>query len=256
MAPLNNLPRSASAGFINLDVFEGTGSLGGFKAGCSANLIVANGVLNSPDYTRTCQCPYQNQTSLALTNMPWMSYWTNSNYLWNGKQIKQLGLNLNAPGDRTSDRNTLWFEYPYVAGASPEIPVKLDTVDYCEIRKDPISIRSENTPWISASSIGGIRAMEITLSKEPLDDEASYSVYLYFSEPEEMAEGERVFDVTIQGRKVLENLDIISETGKENRELVKSFSGIMAKETLRVEMNPKQGNTILSGIELIQESRP
>ena len=92
--------RSASAGFVNLDVFEGTGSLGGFKAGCSANLIVANGVLNSPDYTRTCQCPYQNQTSLALINMPWMNYWTNSNYTWSGKQIKQLGLNLNAPGDR------------------------------------------------------------------------------------------------------------------------------------------------------------
>ncbi len=248
--------RSASAGFVNLDVNEGTGSLGGFKAGCSANLIVANGVLNSPDYTRTCQCPYQNQTSLAMTNMPWMTYWTNSNYSWNGKQIKQLGLNLNAPGDRTSDRNTLWFEFPYVAGASPEIPVKLDTINYCEIRKDPISISSENTPWISASSIGGIRSMEITLSKEPVAEEASYSVHLYFSEPEGKVKGERVFDVSIQGRKVLENLDIISETGKENKELVKSFSGILAGETLRIEMDPKQGNTILSGIELVQESMP
>ena len=98
--------------------------------------------------------------------------------------------------------------------------------------------------------------MEITLSKEPLIEEASYSVHLYFSEPEEKAEGERVFDVAIQGRKVLENLDIISETRKEDKELVKSFSGIPAKETLRIEMSPKQGNTILAGIELIQESMP
>ncbi len=82
--------RSASAGFVNLDAFEGTGSLGGWKASCSTNLIVADGVLNSPDYTRTCQCPYQNQTSLALINMPWMTYWTNSNYKWSGKRIRQV----------------------------------------------------------------------------------------------------------------------------------------------------------------------
>ena len=248
--------RSASAAFINLDVFEGTGNLGGFRAGCSANLIAANGVLNSPDYTRTCQCPYQNQTSLAMINMPWMTYWTNSNYLWSGKQVKQLGLNLNAPGDRTSDRNTLWLEFPFVAMDSAEMPVKMDTIDYYEIRKDPISIDSEKTPWISASSIGGIRSMEITLSEEPTELEASYSVHLYFSEPEKMQKGERIFEVIIQGKKVLEDFDIISETGKENKELIKSFSGIRAGRTLTLELVPKEGNTILSGIELIQESSP
>jgi len=246
--------RSAAAGFVNLDVFEGTGNLGGYKAGCSANLIVANGVLNSPDYTRTCQCPYQNQTSLALINMPWMSYWTNSNYMWNGKQIKKLGLNMNAPGDRTSDRSTLWLEFPNVAGISPGIPVKLDTVNYFESRKDPISIQSESTPWISASSIGGIRSLEITLSEEPVMGNSIYSVNLYFSEPEEKAEGERVFDVTIQGRKVLEDFDIISETGKMDKEVVKTFSGIAAGRTLTVQMVPEKGNTILSGIELELES--
>lgn len=245
--------RSASAAFINLDAFEGTGSLGGFKAGCSANLIVANGVLNSPDYTRTCQCPYQNQTSLAMINIPWMTYWTNSNYLWSGKQVRQLGLNLNAPGDRTSDRNTLWLEYPFVAMDSAEMHVKMDTVGYYAIRKDPISIDSENTPWISASSIGGIRSLEITLSEEPPDREATYSVHLYFSEPEKIQKGERVFEVIIQGNKVLEDFDIIGETGKENKELVKTFSGIRAGKTLTLEMVPKRGNTILSGIELIRE---
>jgi hypothetical protein len=167
-----------------------------------------------------------------------------------------LGLNLNAPGDRTSDQNTLWFEYPFVAGAPPEIPVKIDTIDYNEIRKDPISINSEKTPWISASSIGGIRSLEITLSKEPIAEEASYRVNLYFCEPEKTAKGERIFELIIQGKKVLENFDIIGEAGKADKELVKSFSGIRAGRTLSLELVPKQGNTILSGIELIQESSP
>ena len=248
--------RSASAGFINLETFDGTGSLGGWRSGCSTNLIVADGVLNSPDYTRTCQCPYQNQTSLALINMPWMTYWANSNYKWSGKRIKQLGLNLNAPGDRTSDKNTLWLEFPYVGGASPEIPVKIDTVNYFVIRKDPISVNSENTQWISASAIGGLRSLEITLSKEKDAQETCYKINLYFSELENKKEGERVFDVTIQNKKVLENFDIIREAGKIDKEIIKSFTGIKANKTMMIEMNPKKGNTILSGIELIQESIP
>jgi hypothetical protein len=246
--------RSASAGFVNLNVFEGTGSLGGWKIGCSTNLIVADGVLNSPDYTRTCQCPYQNQTSLALINMPWMTYWTNSNYQWSGKRIKQFGLNLNAPGDRTSDKNTLWLEFPFVGGAAPRIPVKIDTVDYFQIRKEPISVLSENTPWVSSSAIGGLRSLEITLSDENDVPEASYSINLYFSELEDKQPGERVFNVRLQDEPVMENFDIISEAGKSNKEIIRTFAGIKAGKRLKLDLIPVKGNTILSGIELIEET--
>lgn len=245
--------RSASAGFVNLDVFEGTGSLGGWKASCSTNLIAADGVLNSPDYTRTCQCPYQNQTSLALINMPWMTYWTNSNYKWGGSRIRQLGLNLNAPGDRTSDKNVLWIEFPNAGGTSPDIPVKIDTVNYFTIRKDPVTVSSENTPWISSSAIGGLRSLEITLSKEKEVPETLYRINLYFSELENKKPGERVFNVRLQNDTVLENFDIAGETGKTDKEVIKSFAGIKAGKSLKIDLMPVKGNTILSGIELMQE---
>jgi len=245
--------RSASAGFVNLDVFEGTGSLGGWKAGCSTNLIVADGVLNSPDYTRTCQCPYQNQTSLALINMPWMTYWTNSNYKWSGSRIRQLGLNLNAPGDRTSNNNILWIEFPNSGATTPDIPVRIDTVDYFSVRKEPVSIISDNTPWISSSAIGGLRSLEITLSKENDAPESLYRINLYFSELQNKNPGERVFNVKLQNDSVLENFDIAHETGKSDKEIIKTFSGIRAGKSLRIDMIPVKGNTILSGIELIQE---
>ena len=245
--------RSASAGFVNLDVFEGTGSLGGWKASCSTNLIVADGVLNSPDYTRTCQCPYQNQTSLALVSMPWMTYWTNSNYKWNGQKIMQLGLNLNAPGDRTSDNNTLWIDFPNAGGVPADIPVKVDTVNYFTIRKDPTSIISESTPWISSSAIGGVRSLEITLSKMNDAPVTQYIVRLYFSELEGKQPGERTFNVELQDRTVLENFDIINETGKPDKEIIKSFAGIMAGNKLKIDLIPVKGNTIISGIELIEE---
>jgi hypothetical protein len=239
---------------VNLDNFEGTASLGGFKAGCSANLIVANGVLNSPDYTRTCQCPYQNQTSLAFIHMPWMNYWTNSNYKWSGKQIRNLGINLNAPGDRVSDDNVLWIEYPVSSGAPADIPIKMDTAGFFKFRKDPVSIKSGKNPWITASTIGGIRSFEITLNLEKTVPDASYCIKLYFSEPENKKPGERVFNIEIQGKKVLENFDVMREAGQMDKEVVKLFPGIKAGKTLRIDFGPVRGNTILSGIGLKMET--
>jgi len=245
--------RSASAGFINLDTHEGTGSLGGWKAGCSTNLIAADGVLNSPDYTRTCQCAYQNQTSLALIHMPWMSYWTNSNYTWKGKPIQQLGLNLNAPGDRSADNSVLWLEFPFVAGTPPGIQIKIDTSGYKEIRKEPISISSENTPWVSSSALIGINSIEITLAEDKSVPESNYRIRLYFAELEEMKVGERSFDILVQGDKLVENFDILKEAGREDKEVVKSFDGIKAGEKLNIDLIPNKGKTLISGIELIQE---
>lgn len=245
--------RSASAGFVNLDAVEGTGSLGGWKASCSTNLIAADGVLNSPDYTRTCQCAYQNQTSLALINMPWMAYWTNSNYTWNGKQVQQLGLNLNAPGDRSADDNVLWFEFPVVAGAPSGIPVKLDTSGFKQIRKEPVSIASDHTPWVSASALGGVKSIEITLCDGELIPESSYTVKLYFAELEDKNPGEREFDIAIQGEKVVRSFDILKEAGEHDKEVVKSFEGIKAGKTMKIDLIPVKGNTLISGIELTQE---
>ncbi|MBT3244413.1 MAG: PQQ-binding-like beta-propeller repeat protein [Bacteroidetes bacterium] len=245
--------RSASAGFINLDTFEGTGSLGGWKSSCSTNLIAADGVLNSPDYTRTCQCAYQNQTSLALIHMPWMAYWTNSNYTWNGKPVQQLGLNLNAPGDRSADNKVLWLEFPFVAGTPPGIRVKIDTSGYKEIRKEPISISSENTPWVSSSALIGINSIEITLAEDNLIPESTYRVKLYFAELEDKKEDERSFDIVVQGEKLIEKFDIVKEAGKIDKEIVKTFARIKAGEKLKIDLIPIKGNTLISGVELIQE---
>jgi len=247
--------RSASAGFINLNANEGTASLGGWKASCSTNLIAADGVLNSPDYTRTCQCAYQNQTSLALINMPWMAYWANSNYKWNGNHVKQLGLNFNAPGDRSADNGVLWFEFPYVAGPDPGITVKVDAKDLKKLRKEPISITSEKTSWISASALIDAQSIEITLSKEKVVKELNYNVKLYFAELEEKMVGERVFNIAIQGENVTEELDIVEEAGACDKEIVKSYHGIKAAKTIKIDLTALSGNTIISGIELIEEKQ-
>ena len=111
--------RSGAAGFYDLARFGGTGNWGGFRSSCTNNLIVAGGLITSPDYTRTCTCSYQNQTSLALVPDPEVELWTYQGYAVEGRQpIRRLGVNFGAPGNRVDDHGTLWLEYPRVTDAS------------------------------------------------------------------------------------------------------------------------------------------
>jgi hypothetical protein len=52
----------------------------------------------------------------------------------------------------------------------------------------------------------------------------------------------------------MENFDIAAETGKSDKEIIKSFSGIKAGKVLSIDLVPVKGNSIISGIELVQES--
>src|SRR5690606_15481018 len=85
--------------------------------------IAADGVLNAPDYTRTCRCSFQNQTSLALVHMPGLEIWTHNDFEYTGERVRRLGVNIGAPGDRRDSTGTLWMEYPAVGGQSPEVEV-------------------------------------------------------------------------------------------------------------------------------------
>ncbi|HUS81373.1 MAG TPA: PQQ-binding-like beta-propeller repeat protein, partial [Armatimonadota bacterium] len=102
--------RSGAAGFYDLAGDGGTGNLGGFKSGCTSNLIVADGVLNAPDYTRTCTCRYQNQASQAYVHVPGNEMWTFQSYgVGATDRIRRVGVNFAAPGDRKADNGTLWL---------------------------------------------------------------------------------------------------------------------------------------------------
>jgi outer membrane protein assembly factor BamB len=118
--------RSGAAGFTDLENDSGTGNIGGFKSGCTASMIPADGILNAPDYTRTCICSYQNQTSLGLIHRPEMELWY-SNQPLQGRpgKIRRLGVNLGAPGDRRAKNGTLWLHAPRLA-PSAEVPILIE----------------------------------------------------------------------------------------------------------------------------------
>lgn len=162
--------RSGAAGFYDLLGESGTGNFGGFKSGCTSNLVVANGVLNAPDYTRTCSCAYQNQTSLALVHMPELEFWTISPTAASHTETDQLsrvGVNIGAPGDRRTEDGLLWLEYPPVAGPSPLLSVNLND-DATLFRHHSSSVAAGEESWILASGADNVRKVRIrfTLTRE------------------------------------------------------------------------------------------
>lgn len=157
--------RSGAAGFYDLQTNSGTGNLGGFKTGCTSNLVVADGVLNAPDYTRTCSCAYQNQTSLGLVHMRELDIWTvnhDASAITKADRIEHIGINFAAPGDRKDDDGTLWLEYPNVAGDSAPLQIDFDGKPRFTERH-PATVESQDLPWVFASGVTGIRNVRINM---------------------------------------------------------------------------------------------
>jgi outer membrane protein assembly factor BamB len=159
--------RSGAAGFYDLANHGGTGNFGGFKSGCSSNLIIANGVLTAPDYTRTCTCGYQNQTSLAMIPMPENELWTYNLFGQRPadapRHWQRLGVNFAAPGDRLSDDGTLWVNFPPDQGTSPKVEVEL-TGDIEWYSNHALRITGGELPWVAASGVAGAHKVRIWLT--------------------------------------------------------------------------------------------
>ena len=277
--------RSASGAFVDLTKGQGTASIGGFKSGCTSNLIIANGVLNAPDYTRTCVCSYQNQASLALIHMPEVGYWTFDYYLKPSEPtpVKQVGINFGAPGNRYTENGTLWLEFPSIGGPSPDIPVRARYENPKWFRHHSSRVEGEFN-WIAASGVTGLREVAVRMFIQPgrnpsivdafdkhiekiptwseeqikgaFEQPRPYTVRLFFAETEEDAIGRRLFNVSIQDQQVLETFDIVKEAGGINRLVVKEFKGINVKDDLRITLTPpaeSQAGPLLCGIEIIAE---
>lgn len=243
--------RSAAAGFFDLANDGGTGNWGGFRSSCTNNLIAADGVLAAPDYTRTCTCSYQNQTSLGLIHMPEAEVWT-FNKLDAKGPVTRLGLNLGAPGDRRAEDGTLWLEFPVVGGASPEVKAKV-TGPAAYFRRYALAVEG-GVPWIAASGAQGLTGVKVTMDAGA-KAERSFTVELHFAEPDDVKPGTRVFSVALNGNEVLKDFDVVKEAGGRLRGMVKTFPGVKVMDALEITLTPKAGAALLCGVSVREEGK-
>jgi len=246
--------RSGAAGFYDLARMGGTGNFGGFRSGCTNNLIVAGGVLCAPDYTRTCQCSYQIQTSLALVPDAETEMWTfyGGNNENSAFPIKHIGINLGAAGDRVDDHGTLWLEYPSSGGASPKLSIT--TEGSGDVFTRHASLITGPLPWVAASGMKNLRSFSLNLNTDPANAPLRYTVRLIFAEPDAASAGKRPMDILIQGELLASGLDVATEAGGLNRTFIKEFRGIQAGPKIDIELKTRSHvSSLLCGIEVIAE---
>jgi outer membrane protein assembly factor BamB len=276
---------SAGAGFFDLANDGGTGNLGGFKSGCTASLIVADGVLNSPDYTRNCTCSYQNRTSLAMVHMPDVEMWTFQHFDRGKGHVRQVGVNFGAPGDRRAEATpgsgtkagaatgakagatpgTLWLEYPIVGGPGPKLDIAVEPTEPNQpdsvtwFRHHISQACGDGPPWVIASGMEG--ATQVSIRMEDVKDakERTYTVSLYFAEPGPAKAGQRVFDVAIQDKTVLKDFDVMAQTRRPLSGLVRTFRGVKVVSLLTIRLTPSPSaavpRSVLCGVEVVEEKK-
>ena len=274
--------RSGAAGYYDLQSESGTGNFGGFRSGCTANLVVANGVLNAPDYTRTCSCSYQNQTSLALVHIPDVELWS-VNPIVNSKldlrQVATLGVNFGAPGDRRAADGTLWIEYPNESGDPTSLSVEFNATAKM-YRHHSSRYGNSSMPWLVSSGFSGVTEMTLKLpapkpvgadgkpleatadtvtpvaNDTPVTDEKSvekrlYDIELVLTVPKPTAADaiSRV-DANIVGHEPMQRVEFQSSDAEGTLEGRVRFEKVAIGETLKVLFNSTSEDVSICGVRL------
>jgi hypothetical protein len=185
--------------------------------------------------------------------------------------VKRFAVNFGAPADRKDDEGTVWFSYPNPKTDSythfPNYGVKFDlnvqTLPemgyFCHDFRD-IDIAGTDKPWLFTSGCRGMLRCEVPLTDDgDGENSAVYTVRLGFNAMPDDQEGQRVFDIKLQDRVVLESFDILATAGYANRAVVKEFKSIEAGSILTLELIAKFANPdidqapIINFIEVIKE---
>ena len=242
--------RSGTAAFYDKTIESGTVFLSGPRSGCTNSIIPSGGLLNVPYSYEGCTCSYPLPTAMSLVAMPesheqWSS-WGESEI--EPATIQRIGINFAAPGDRITRDGTLWLDYPSVGGPSPKVNIEATTSARYRYRHSVWMRQPEPHPWVTASMAEGLERFVLHDLKP-----GQYLVRLYFAEPDDIARGDRLQDIQLQGENVVRDLDVFHEAKGVMRGLTKTFNDIEVTGDLTLQLSASKGKTIISGMEIIRQ---
>jgi len=249
---------------------KGLSLFGAIRPGCWLNMIAANGLMLMPEASSGCTCAFPLRCSLALTSKPRKAAGNWTVFITDGAMtpVKHWAINFGAPGDMKDAHGTVWFGYPRpktvsnIGYGSYEVTFDLqeEVVEgmgaFCHDYRLK-DTKNTDRPWLFASGFRGLLRCELPLIEpEAGQNSMAYRVRLGFKTWCGDQPGERVFDLKLQDRVVLENFDVAEVTDASNKPLVKEFSNIEVTDTLVFEFVPKTGISAGQGLKVDVDHAP
>ena len=236
--------RAGYTGFYDLESDAGTQHFAGHRTGCWINMIPANGLLMIPESSAGCVCLFSVMSTIVMEpraeeRRPWAIYSSTGDVM----PVKHMALNFGAPGDRRDARGRVWLSYPRPrpskeTGLDLALDLKPEFYDgggYVVPDSYSTPIDGTETPWISSSYARGIRKLRIPL-RNGAKEAATYKVELHFAEMNSAIEtGHRKFDVHLQGKPVLKDVDILAKSGNAERAVTFEASASNVLDEMEIE---------------------
>lgn len=233
--------RSGFTGYYDLYSDSGVSHFAGQRMGCWVNAIPGNGLLMIPEASAGCVCQFSIAATVVMEPQEDRDSWKIASLGGTATPVKQMAINLGAPGDRRDSFGALWLAYPRPKTVGRleytfDIKAKLENGGgYYTHNAEGIQVENANTPWVLTSGVRGLSRCELPLLGES-DKPATYTVKLHFAQIEECGPGESVFDVILQGDTVAEKIDIIDEAGGTARAIVREFKDVAVEGDLVIEL--------------------
>lgn len=253
--------RSGYTGFYNLDNDEGTRHFAGHRLGCWINAIPANGLVMIPEASAGCVCQFSIASTIVLEPRTARRPWTIISATGAKTPVRKMSLNFGAPGDRRDAKGNIWLAYPR---PDPHKTTSLDLFfdlkpkfsegGFTSVSDRSHSVQNTDTPWLYTSWASGLDELTLPLRGKK-DRPATYDLKLHFAQ---LREGTARFDVEINGKVVLTDVEVSRERGAEPVAQVKEISGIDVERDLTLKLIAKvtddaKARVVLNAIEVQQK---
>lgn len=251
-------------GYSNLNDQCGFTPFGGVALACGLCAVPAAGVFSAPEGRSGCTCDVPIHTSMTLYPKPTAEAWSVG--FAGGLAdvfslpVKSVSVNFGAPGFRQDADGNLWIPYParIEAGIIGDwLPTYQHDQTMCyRLSELKTTIAGTDTPWIFTSGYEHDKPLKFRLIADG-QPPATYTVRLFFAEPEDLESGRRIFSVMLMGKTVLENFDVARSAGGARKAIVREFPGIAVKDHLEIRLLPSQetamNKPILCGVQAERE---
>ena len=248
--------RSSYQAMNDLQADAGPSLWTGIRPGCWINMIPAGGILLVPEGSSGCTCPFPIQTSVAYYPTHRKENWSAFQSQGDIQPVKHLAVNLGAFGDQRAKDGTLWLSFPRPPdGRTIKLPIDgqfTGDSGYFRENADVVPVQGTGEPWVFTSGCSGPVTCKVPLTGGG-DAPALYTVRLCFAELSDVREGQRVFDVKLQGKVVLNNFDVVKAAGAANTAVVKEFTDVEVNDALSIELVAEASVPMLSGFEIIRQ---